>query len=279
MIGLPITMTATTASTSSGRSMRTAGSNSMPIDTKKSTEKASCSGSEFAAARWLSCDSPMMTPAKNAPSAKDTPKAAADPNAMPSASARTERVNSSREPVRATPIRIRGTTRGPSSAAISTKPPTLASVSRSTIATGPCDGAACSASACPPIDLRESRQQHERKDHGEVLDDQPAHGDAAHGRLDQVSFLERLQQHHGARHGNAEPEDDAVAEIPSPDVGKPHAEQRGEDDLADRPGNGDAAHRQQVRSREMQADAEHQQDHADLGQLPGHAGVGRRSPA
>ncbi len=29
----------------------------MPIDRKKRTEKASCSGSEFSAARWLSCDS------------------------------------------------------------------------------------------------------------------------------------------------------------------------------------------------------------------------------
>ena len=51
----------------------------MPTETKNSTEKASCSGSELAAARWLSCDSLRTTPAKKAPSAKETPKAAAEP--------------------------------------------------------------------------------------------------------------------------------------------------------------------------------------------------------
>ncbi len=38
-------------------------------------------------------------PAKNAPSAIDTPKSAAEPTAMPSASSSTANVNNSREPV------------------------------------------------------------------------------------------------------------------------------------------------------------------------------------
>jgi hypothetical protein len=38
-------------------------------------------------------------------------------------------------------------------------------------------------------------------------------------------------------------------------------------DLHDRAGDGDLAHRHQVLQREVQADPEHQQDHADLGQL------------
>jgi hypothetical protein len=45
----------------------------MPTETKNSTEKASRSGSDSSAARWLSSDSDRIMPAKKAPSAKDTP--------------------------------------------------------------------------------------------------------------------------------------------------------------------------------------------------------------
>ena len=51
----------------------------MPTDTKNSTEKASLSGSDSSAARWLSSDSRMTMPAKKAPSAKETPNSAAEP--------------------------------------------------------------------------------------------------------------------------------------------------------------------------------------------------------
>ncbi|MEA3220910.1 MAG: hypothetical protein OZX49_02025 [Immundisolibacter sp.] len=47
---LPRTMTSTTASTASGSRSTMVGSNNMPTDTKNSTAKASCSGSESAAA-------------------------------------------------------------------------------------------------------------------------------------------------------------------------------------------------------------------------------------
>ena len=72
----------------------------MPTETKNSTEKASRSGSDSSAARWLNADSRITMPAKNAPSAKDTPNSSAEPYAMPTAAAITHSVNSSREPVR-----------------------------------------------------------------------------------------------------------------------------------------------------------------------------------
>ena len=51
--------------------------------------------------------------------------------------------------------------------------------------------------------------------------------------------------------------------------------QRGRDGaLSDRAGNGDAPHRQQFLQMELQADAEHQQDDADLGELLGEMSVG-----
>ena len=79
--------------------IRIAGSNSMPTETKNSTAKASRSGSDSSAACWLSSDSLSTIPAKNAPSAKETPNSSAAPKATPSAIARTASLNSSREPV------------------------------------------------------------------------------------------------------------------------------------------------------------------------------------
>jgi len=51
----------------------------MPTDTKNSTEKASLSGRDSSAARWLRFDSRITMPAKKAPSAKETPKSCAEP--------------------------------------------------------------------------------------------------------------------------------------------------------------------------------------------------------
>ena len=51
----------------------------MPTETKNSTEKASRSGSDSSAARWLSADSRITMPAKNAPSANETPNSSAEP--------------------------------------------------------------------------------------------------------------------------------------------------------------------------------------------------------
>ena len=112
---LPKIMMASVASTASGCSIRISGSNSMPTETKNSTANASRSGSVSWAARWLSSDSFSTIPAKKAPSAKETSNSSTAPKAIPSASARTERVNSSREPVAALRERIHGTRRRPTS--------------------------------------------------------------------------------------------------------------------------------------------------------------------
>ncbi len=51
------------------------------------------------------------------------------------------------------------------------------------------------------------------------------------------------------------------------------AESRRDEALQHRAGNGDAAHRQQFVEMELQADAEHQQDDADFGELLGKVDV------
>jgi hypothetical protein len=73
----------------------------MPTETKKSTANASRSGKASDAARSPNSDRPTTSPARNAPSAIDTPKIRAAPTATPRAITRTVSVNSSREPVAA----------------------------------------------------------------------------------------------------------------------------------------------------------------------------------
>ena len=87
------------ATSGQGSRMMLAGSHSMPAETKNCTAKASRSGSDSCAARWLSGDSPSIMPAKKAPSASDTPNSLVEPKATPSAIASTASRNSSREPV------------------------------------------------------------------------------------------------------------------------------------------------------------------------------------
>ena len=113
----------------------------------------------------------------------------------------------------------------------------------------------------------EGRQEHERQHHHHVFDDEPADGDAAAPGLDQPPLLQRTEQNHGARHGQRQAEDEACADRPAEPMAKRHPKQRGAGDLRDGAGNGDRPHRKELLEREMQADAEHQQDDADLREL------------
>ena len=72
-------MMSSTVRTESGASMMMCQSKSMPTPTKKSTEKASWSGSDSVAALWANFDSRITMPAKKAPRAKLTLKMAEAP--------------------------------------------------------------------------------------------------------------------------------------------------------------------------------------------------------
>ncbi|KAG1190175.1 hypothetical protein G6F35_013970 [Rhizopus arrhizus] len=118
------------------------------------------------------------------------------------------------------------------------------------------------------------RHHHQRQHTGQVFHDQPADRDlAAHG-FQQAAFLHGPKQHHGAGGGQRETEDDTVQGRPAHQPGHAPAEQGGHRDLADGAGNGDRLARHQVLQREVQANAEHQQHHAQFGQLVGQRLVG-----
>ena len=100
---------------------------------------------------------------------------------MPSATASTERVNSSREPVRATSVSSQGTTRRPTRMiAMAAKAATLPSVTSTERRHAKLLPAVeRPRRRVPPSTPAKGRQQHQRQHHGEVLDDQPADRDAA----------------------------------------------------------------------------------------------------
>ena len=75
--GLPTRTTASVAATSPGACTREAGVRSMPTDTKNKTANASRMGRASDAARRLNSDCPTTIPARNAPSAIDTPNTVA----------------------------------------------------------------------------------------------------------------------------------------------------------------------------------------------------------
>ena len=200
---------------------RSAGSNSMPTETKNRTAKASCSGRESAAARWLRSDLAQDHAGEEGAQreryaeqlgravgdaqghgedgqgeqlaragARDLPQ---DPGHDPLADhqhedqeqgdlGQGERQRQARLPPPACPARPRGS---------------------------------------PPEHAGQRRQEDQRQDHGQVLDDQPADGDPARRAVEHGPRLERAQQDHRAGDGEREAEHQAGAEATSPRERRP----------------------------------------------------------
>ena len=187
----------------------------MPTDTKNSTENASRSGSDSSAARWLSADSRITMPAKNAPSANDTPNSAAD--AVGDAHRRrdhAQRKQLARAGARHLPQHPRNEPPPDARASTPRTPP-------------PCRASTATRQdrarrfhfgrrPLPPSHTPKRRQQHQHQDHHEVFHHEPADGDAAVQRLEHAAALERAQQHHGARNGQRQTEHERGAEAPAP---------------------------------------------------------------
>ena len=128
-------------------------------------------------------------------------------------------------------------------------------------------------------ELGEGRDQDEREDHRDVLDDHPADGDAAAVAVEEVAVLQRLEEHDGRGDREREAEDDAGQQRPAERQREAEAHQRAGDDAAERAGDGDRLDRDQVLEREVEPDAEHQEDDADFAELVGDLDVGDKARA
>ena len=193
----------------------------------------------------------------------ETPNTADAPNAMPSATARTVRVNSSRERVaRHAGRAASGTSRDADDdhEHDEQRPPCPGRATDPTAR--PIAGAA--RSPRPTEERREGRQEDEHEDGEEVLDDQPADGDVALRRVELVAVAQRPDQDDGARHRDGEAEDEPAADAPA-EARAPSRDARGRVATTLWPtAPGIAIRRTASRScdREVDADAEHQQDDA-----------------
>ena len=83
-------------------------------------------------------------------------------------------------------------------------------------------------------------------------------------------------QHDGAGHDDRQAEDEAAGQA-QPSAWAPAAPSRVATALAEGAGNGHATHGEQVFEMELEADAEHEQDDADLGELLGEYSDRRRT--
>jgi hypothetical protein len=127
---------------------------------------------------------------------------------------------------------------------------------------------ACPASPRVPAQGAGRRwQQDESEDHGQVLDDKPTHRDPARARVQYPALLQGTQQHDRAGDGERQTEHQPRAQRPAPQHRDAGSQGGRNGDLPKSAGNGDPAHRHQIADREVQADPEHQEDHANLGEL------------
>ena len=110
-------------------------------------------------------------------------------------------------------------------------------------------------------------QQHQGDDHHQILHHQPTDRDAAAIGVQDAALLQGADEDDGAGDGEGEAEDEPRGPAPAQHQGQCAAQDGGDCDLTDGAGNGDLRDGGEVFQREMQADAEHEEDDADLSQL------------
>lgn len=108
----------------------------------------------------------------------------------------------------------------------------------------------------------------------DVLDDQPSHGRTSVDGLEGIALDQSTQQHDGTGHRKGQAEHQTSHEAPPHDQRQTNPERGGGCYLYDGTRDGDPSYGKQVTEAEMDSDAEHQQDHADLRQLSGNLLIG-----
>jgi hypothetical protein len=108
----------------------------------------------------------------------------------------------------------------------------------------------------------------------DVLDDQPADRDVAGGRVQLPVVRQHANENDRARDRQRDAEYDPGSEAPACRLRDDGSERRGGSTLSDGAGNRDSTNGKELFDVELQADAKHQQDDADLGELLGQGAIG-----
>ena len=109
-----------------------------------------------------------------------------------------------------------------------------------------------------------TRIEHRRQ----ILHNHPANGHLSMRRVQQGIVHQPAQQYDRAGNRDRQPQHDPGRHRPAPQTGKTQTQQRGDNRHPPKgAGDGDVAHTPQVGKGEMKADAEHEEDDAQLGQL------------
>ncbi|MNX87635.1 hypothetical protein D3C86_1195670 [compost metagenome] len=124
------------------------------------------------------------------------------------------------------------------------------------------------------LQVRQYGEQHQGQHHHQILDDEPADGDAPLLGIQLPPALQRPQQHHCAGGGECQPEHQAGGDAPAEQLGETEPEQGRQGDLHYGARDGDVFDREQILQGEVQADAKHQQNDADLRQFGGESQIG-----
>ena len=186
---------------------------------------------------------------------------------MPMADASTASVKSSRESVRSTRARIHGSTREPTTSMRAARSVALPSAA-------PICSAVPQAVVGPPSpEAAMMRQQHQRHDREQVLDDEPSDRDLPASLSTAPAMPQCPQEHDGAGHGDREAEDERRAKAPAERQARQRPEAGRDDDLSDGAGDRDPVDTPQIVDAEMEPHAEHEQRDPDLGELQRFAGI------
>ena len=125
--------------------------------------------------------------------------------------------------------------------------------------------------------LEEHGQEHQHQHREQILDDQPANGNVASRGVELLVVGQYAEEDHSAGDGHGQAEDQPRCPAPSqghgdatPQHGRGHA-------LAQGTRDGDLTDRHQFVEMELQPDAEHQQDDADMSQFLGQMLIGHEA--
>src|SRR5215207_10631917 len=113
----------------------------------------------------------------------------------------------------------------------------------------------------------EGRDKNKDQNHGEVFDNEPAHHNAPTLGFNEPPVLQGSQHDYGARDRERQSEDNTRAPRPSEDLGQAETKECHKGNLPDSTRYSDGADSQEVLQGNMQSDAEHEQDHANFGEL------------